>query len=87
MLTDYDFQEYSQLLMYIKCFCSKKPDIIVKSRWFVIGDGMVCHSDDFCNLNQESCGLVLDFEDKDFYDKLQFDLLSKISLAEGVKRI
>ncbi|MCI8332688.1 MAG: hypothetical protein HFE78_07670 [Clostridiales bacterium] len=84
VLTDNDFFDYDELLMYIKCYCFKHPDIIVKSRWLSIGNNMFCHLD---NLPQEKNHLVLDFEDKNFYNKLQFDLLSKISLAEGIKRI
>ena len=87
VLTDYDLSDYDELLMYIKCFCKRSPDVIVKSRWFSIGNGMFCHSDEVGDLYQENNQLVLDFEDKDFYDKLQFDLFSKLSLAEGIKRI
>lgn len=87
VLTDYDLSDYDELLMYIKCFCMRYPDVIVKSRWFSIGNSMFCHSDNLGNLRQGNTHLVLDFEAKDFYKKLQFDVFSKLTLAEGIKRI
>lgn len=87
VLTDYDLLDYDELIMYIKSFCARYPDVIVKSRWFSIGNNMFCHSDNFDNLQQGNNQFVLDFEDKDFYKKLQFDMFSKITLAEGIKRI
>ena len=87
VLTDYDLSDYDELRMYMKCFCARYPDVIVKSRWFSIGNNMLCHSDNFDDLQQGNNQYVLDFEDKDFYKKLQFDMFSKITLAEGIKRI
>lgn len=87
VLTDYDLLDYDELTMYIKSFCARYPDVIVKSRWFSIGNNIFCHSDNFDNLPQGNNQLVLDFEDKDFYEKLRFDVFSKITLAEGIKRI
>lgn len=87
VLTDYDISNYDDLLMYVRCFCMRYPDIVVKSRWFSIGNNMFCHSDCFENTQQEKNKFVLDFEDKDFLSKLKFDMFSKITLAEGMKRI
>lgn len=87
VLTDYDLSDYDELRMYMKCFAMRYPDVIVKSRWFSIGNNMFCHSDVFSNMQHENNQLVLDFEDNDFYKKIQFDIFSKISLAEGIKRI
>ena len=87
ILTDYDLLDYDELNMYIRSFCARYPDVIVKSRWFSIGNNMFCHSDNFDNQLQEGNQLVLDFEDKDFLVKLKYDMLSKITLPEGIKRI
>lgn len=84
VLVDYDFQDYNLLSMYLKCICLRNADIVIKSRWFSIGNNMFCHSDSFMDKNKSN---LLDFEDKDFYDKIKFDLLSKISLGEGITRI
>ena len=87
VLTDYDLSDYDEILAYIKCFCLRYPDVIVKSRWFSIGNDIFCHSDQFDNSQQEKKHFVLDFEDGDFLEKIKFDMFSKISLAEGIKRI
>lgn len=87
VLTDYDLSDYDELRMYMKCFCMRYPDVIVRSRWFSIGNNMFCHSDHFDISQHEKSQFVLDFEDKDFFEKLQFDVFSKITLAEGIKRI
>lgn len=87
VLTDYDLSDYDELSMYIKCFCMRSPDVIVKSRWFSIGNNMFCHSDRFDILQQNKKQFVLDFEDQDFLEKIKFDMFSKITLAEGIKRI
>lgn len=87
VLTDYDLLDYDELIMHIRSFCFRYPDVIIKSRWFSIGNNMFCHSDNYDNLQQGNNQLVLDFEDKDFYKKLKFDIFSKITLAEGIKRI
>ena len=87
VLTDYNLFDYDELNMYIKSFCARFPDVIVKSRWFSIGNNMLCHSDNFDNQLRGDNQFVLDFEDKDFFEKLKYDMLSKITLAEGIKRL
>ena len=87
VLTDYNLLDYDELIMYIKCFCARHPDVIVKSRWFSVGNDIFCHSDNFDNLAQGNNQMVMDFEDRDFYQKLRFDIFSKITLSEGIKRI